>query len=283
MQTLRRLLIDSWTRFNEHGDVLAAGMSFYALLSVAPLIVIATTVAGWVFGQQSARTALLSELARLGSADLQTTALKLIDAANSGGGRVATIVASVALLIAASRLFIQVQDALNLIWGVTIRPAASTREALSRLLHKRLLSFVMVLGCGALLLVAIVMQAVTMALGSATESLFGSNALTSALAFTVQTGVTFALGGVAFTILFRVLPDVRLGWSQVWVGGMLTSALMLLGTWLLGLYLSHVAPAWLQGAIGSLAVFMIWTYYQAQVFLFGAALTRAWPARGVTR
>ncbi len=279
MRALRRVLIDSWTRFNEHGDVLAAGMSFYALLSVAPLIVIATTLAGWVFGRESARAALLAELGRLGNADLQNTARKLIAAANAGGGRVAAIVAGFALLIAASRLFIQVQDALNLIWGVTIRPAASTREALSRLLHKRLLSFVMVVGCGALLLVAIVVQGVATALGSATEGLLGTNSVTSALAFVAQTGVTFVLGAVAFTILYRVLPDVRLGWSHVWVGGMLTSALMLLGTWLLGLYLSLVAPAWLQGAIGSVAVFMVWTYYQAQVFLFGAALTRAWSAR----
>jgi membrane protein len=273
------LLKETFGRFTEYGDLLAAGMSFYALLSMGPLLVIAVTVTGWLLGQHSARETALSMLNRATSPAVQDSAHALLDAAGKGSGKVAAVLAALMLLWAASRLFLQVQDALNLLWGVRVSAASSTHRAVTRVAVKRLVSFAMVLACGALLLATIVLQTATVALGQFLDALLDVHIFTSAFALVQESVLSIALSCVVFALVYRVLPDVRLRWRDVWVGALLTSTLMLAGTWLLGLYLWQVAPAQLEGAIGTVAVFMLWTYYQAQVFLLGAAFTRAWSCR----
>jgi len=265
----------TWTRYSEHGDLLAAAISFYALLSVAPLAVIAVGVAGAAFGRSEARAQLISGLRSATNADVAQTMNTLLDAAQKTGAKLAAVIALVMLFWAASRFFLQIQEAINLIWGVRVSQS-SRRELIRRLALKRLLSFAMVLGCGALLLGTLALHAVLAALQNAMAHLI---ALPAPLVALQDLLVTWGLLTALFAGIYRMLPDVSIRWADVWVGAALTALLMLLGTWLLGLYLGRIAPSWLQGAIGSLAVFMVWTNYLTQIFLFGVAFTRTWSCR----
>jgi membrane protein len=267
-------IIDTWERFDRHGDLLAAAISFYTLLSLAPLIVIAISVASLIVDRAEARGTLLKGLSDLTSPQLAETLGQLTDAIAQQEGGLAPILAAVMLLWAASRLFLQIQEALNLIWGVRTKDAESAREMVGRLVSKRLVSFAMVIGCGALLLSMLIAQALLATLGDAVERLVGISAISVSpwLFF-------FGLSTVLFAMVYRVLPDAEVRWRDVWVGAGVTAVLVLGGTALLGLYLTRIAPAWLQGAAGSLAAFMLWAYYLAQVFLLGASFTRTWSAR----
>lgn len=267
-------IIDTWERFDRHGDLLAAAISFYTLLSLAPLVVIAVAVASLIIDRGEARARLLAGVRDLTSPELTETVAQLTDGAHQQGTGLAALLASVMLLWAASRLFLQIQEALNLIWGVRTKDAESTREMIWRLVTKRLISFAMVIGCGALLLSTLIAQALLATLGDAIERYLGLGSIT------VSPWIFFfGLSFVLFATVYRVLPDARVRWRDVWVGAAATSVLLLGGTALLGLYLTRIAPAWLQGAAGSLAAFLLWAYYLAQVFLLGASFTRTWSVR----
>jgi membrane protein len=266
-------IIETWERFDRHGDLLAAAISFYTLLSLAPLVVIAIHVASLLVDRAEARGTLLNGMSDLTSPELAATVGQLTDAVDRQGGGVAAILAGVMLLWAASRLFLQIQEALNLIWGVRTKDSASVGEAVKRFVTKRLVSFAMVLACGALLLSMLIAQAVLATVGDAVERWLGGTITISPWLFLL--GVSY----VMIAMVFRVLPDAKVRWRDVWVGSAVTTVLVLAGTALLGLYLTRIAPAWLQGAAGSLAAFMLWAYYLAQVFLLGASFTRTWSAR----
>jgi len=153
-------------------------------------------------------------------------------------------------------------------------PAASTRQRVQRLIVKRLVSFAMVLACGVLLLSMLIVQAVLAVIGAA-----ASRALGVELAVVAPPIVFLLLLTLLLALIYRVLPDAEIHFADVWVGATTTALLVLAGTWLLGLYLTKIAPGWLQGAAGALAAFMVWIYYLAHVFLLGAAFTRTWAVR----
>ena len=218
---------------------------------------------------------------------MAATVLGLMDAAKPGSGPLATLLAGLVLLWAASRVFLQLQQALNLMWGVRVVTASSARELLRRVAYKRVISFAMVLACGALLLVTLLVQTAFSAVGGLFQRLaahvMDTGMVSGALLLAQQLALSLALLTALFAMIYRVLPDVRLHWSDVGAGAALTAVLVLAGTWVLGLFLAYIAPRWLQGAIGSVAAFMLWTYYLAQVFLLGAAFTRAWAGRAGAR
>lgn len=279
MKRLFALLRDTWNRYSDdHGDLLAAAVAFYSLLSLAPVVVIAITVASIVFDREQVRAAVLRQLGGVASPDIARVLVRLLDAAERSGGRVAAVIALVMLLWAASRLFLQLQEALNVIWGVRVAPA-STREMIRRTAGKRLVSFAMVLGSGALLLALLGLQALMTGVGDLVTRFVHVEALIAALRSVQQIGVSLVVLTLLCALIYRVLPDVRIRWRDVLVGSAITALLVLGGTALFGLYLSRVAPAWLQGAAGSVALFMVWMYYLAQVFLIGAAFTRTWALR----
>jgi membrane protein len=269
-----RLASDTWERFSAHGDMLAASISFFALLSLAPLAVIAVWVASLIIDRTYIQSVLVTRLEAVTSTEIAGVIVRLMDAAERQSSGVGAVIAGLLLLLAASRLFLQIEDALNLIWRVEDTSSAGARALVRRVLSKRLVSFAMVLGCGGLLLSALIAQALFTYAGDTLERLFGWQATLPSTLF--QPLLLWTCLFVACALVYRVLPDVRIRWRDVAIGALLTSALVLAGTALLGLYLTRIAPAWLQGAAGALAAFMLWVYYLAQVFLLGAAFTRAW-------
>jgi membrane protein len=241
--------------------------------------VITVGVAGLIFDEQRARESLFAGLQQVASPDVVKLVRHMLEVSAQSPTSLATVLATVFLFWAASRLFIQVQEALNLIWGVRVPDSESVLDFVRHFAIKRVISLAMVLGCGALLLASLFLQTLVSALGSFALRLVGAETLPAPVVVLEQLGLAYLLLATLFTIIYRVLPDARVRWADVWVGGLLTAAMTLLGTWLLGSYFTHVAPAWLQGAIGSVAAFVLWTYYLAQVFYLGAAFTREWSER----
>ena len=265
-----RVLRDTWRRFGAQGDTLAAATSFFTLLSLAPLLVISVGVASLAFSEAQARADLLHDVRRASSAEVVRMVEGLLDTAKQQDGTLATVLATCLLLWSASRLFGQIQEALNALWGVRVRPHG-LREHIQLFAIKHLISLAMVLGCGGLLLTSLLAHTVLSALGALR--------VRSALVSLQETGLSWVLLAVLFAVIYRVLPDARVRWGDVWLGALLTAATTLGGTWLLGLYFTRIAPLRLQGAVGSAAAFILWTYYLAHAFLLGASLTCAWAGR----
>jgi membrane protein len=191
----------------------------------------------------------------------------------SGTSVIATVIGFVILLFGASGVFYELQDALNNIWKVTPKPG----RGWITIIRERFLSFAAVLGTGFLLLISLIINAGLSAAGAFLNSrdLPGGFFLWQAL----NSLISFALIAWLFALIFKLLPDVRLGWGDVWHGAVLTAFLFSLGKYLIGLYLGQSTTASVFGATASLVVILIWVYYSAQILLFGAEFTRIYAER----
>jgi len=247
---------------------LGAALAFYTTFSLAPLVLIAIAVAGLVFGKEAAQEQLFEQLRDLLGKEASTAVQSMIaHAGDSSSGILALAIGAGTLLLAAAGLFGQLQDALNTIWGVQPRPGRPIRT----LMKNRLLTFLMVLWTAFVLLASLIISAAL----AAFKSQFGdlqSGTVGQLFHFVVSFGVCMAL----FAMIYRFLPDVVITWKDVWLGAAITSLLFTVGKVLIGLYLGHSAVASTYGAAGSLVVLLLWFYYSAQIFLFGAELTKAY-------
>ena len=191
----------------------------------------------------------------------------------SGSGTTATIISLALLLFAATGLFSQLQDALDIIWEVQPNPAQG-----AGVLKDRFWSFVMVLAIGAMLLCLLVAHAVVLAVGRFVDAsqIPGSLHVWHAL----DLAISFVFLTLLMALIYQVLPDVRIAWRDVWVGAGLTALLFLLGNYLIGLYLSRSTIASAYGAAGSFVVILLWVYYASQALLFGAEFTQVYAKRG---
>jgi membrane protein len=271
---------------------LAAALAFYTILSVAPLLVIVTAVAGLVFDEDVASGKLVDEMRGLmGDAGAEVVQTTIEHADRPKAGLFATIVGIATLLFGASGVFGELQGALNAIWNV--QPKAG--RGIWGTIRHRFLSFGMVLVVGFLLLVTLV---ITTALSAAGGYLSGMVPGLPTLMHVLNFVLSFAVVTVLFALIFKFLPDARIAWRDVWFGAVVTAALFTLGKYLIGLYLGKAAPGSAFGAAGSVVAFVVWVYYSGLIVFFGAELTQvtarhagrkivpaenAVPARPVTR
>lgn len=248
-----------------------ASLSYYTLFSIAPLLVIAVAIAGFIFGERAATGQLAEEMQQTVGPQVATTLQDILKNANRPQtGGIAIVISLVILLFGASNVFNELQSALDAIWGV--EPAKS--GGVLNLIKERFLSFSMVLGVCFLLLVSLIISTVLSALTRfwSPETLPGGTYLWQGLNLLISLGVLTLL----FAMIYKVLPDVHLTWRNVGVGALVTALLFTLGKFLLGLYLGMSSPASAFGAAGSLAVVLVWVYYSAQIVLLGAAFTRVY-------
>lgn len=249
---------------------LAASLSFYTLLSLAPLLIIAIAVAGFFFGPDAVRGELVGSLTSLvGQEGGKTIETALANASKPSDNILATIVGVGLLLFGASGVFAELQASLNTIWEVKAKP----NRGILLMLKDRFISFAMVLVIGFLLLVSLVVTAV---LNAASELLAARYEFWVIIGQAVNQLVSFAVITVLFGLIFKVLPDVKLKWRDVLVGAMVTSALFTVGKYLIGLYLGHSTVASVYGAAGSVVVILVWSYYSAALLMFGAEVTQAY-------
>ncbi|HEV8253985.1 MAG TPA: YihY/virulence factor BrkB family protein [Vicinamibacteria bacterium] len=252
---------------------LGAALSYYTIFSLAPLLLIAIAIAGLVFGEQAARGQIVAEIGGLlGRTGAEAIQAMLENAREPGSGLVAAVIGAVMLLVGASGAFAELRGALNVVWEAPPPP----RRGLLGAVRERLASFAMVLVLGFLLLVSLLISAALTAVGSFAEGhlpggLLALRSLNGVLSFAVVT--------VLFAMIFKLLPDVKVAWRDVWAGALMTAALFALGKWALGLYLGKKAVGSAFGAAGSLVAILVWVYYAAQILFFGAELTQVYAKR----
>ncbi len=266
--TILKETVTDW--LDDKAARLAAALAFYTLLSLAPLLVLAVSVAGLVFGEDAARGEVASQLSGLlgvqGAEAIQTV---LANAKSPTSGILGTIVGLAVLLFGASGVFGELQGALDLIWEVEPKPGRGVKG----FLRDRFFSFTLVLGVGFLLLVSLVLSAMLAVMGAFLSShLPGGEALWQVVNF----GISIAVMTVLFALIFKVVPDVKIEWRDVWIGALATAALFTLGKFAIGLYLGRSSVGSPFGAAGSVVVLVVWVYYSTQILFFGAEFTQVY-------
>ena len=272
---LVKAAVSEWTE--DKVPRLGAALAFYSVLSLAPLLLIAIAIAGLVFGAEAAQGQLVGQIRSLvGTEGGRAIEAMLANAPKHGAGVVATVVGLATLLYGASGVFGQLQDALNTIWEVEPKPG----RGLWGFVRDRFLSFTMVLGTGFLLLVSLVLST---ALAAAGKYLGGFLPDWAPALQALDLAVTFAVITLLFAMIFKYLPDVEIAWGDVWLGGVSTAALFLVGKFAIGLYLGRSGIGSAYGAAGSFVVLLVWINYSAQILFFGAEFTQVYAKRHGSR
>jgi membrane protein len=256
---------------------MGAAVAFYTLFSMAPLLLLAIAIAGFVIGSDVARDLLVNQLTSLMGEKGAGAIQSVLEAADDRTEDVfAAAVSLVTLVIGASTVFGELRRDLDRIWRHEPPPS----KGLWHFMRSRVLSAGMVMTIGFLSMVSLVVSAAVSAMGSMWVGGFpGATTLLHVLEFIGS----FAIFTGLFAMIYRILPSVRIAWSDVWIGGAVTSLLFWIGKFLIGLYLGKSAIASPFGAAGSLVVVIVWVYYSAQIFFLGAEFTRAYALRHGSR
>lgn len=259
----------------DRGELVAAGLAFYTLLSLAPLVIIAVAIAGAVLGRGAARREAFELIGQtMGAAAASTIDEWVQEAASSGG--LASVVGFVLVLYTASRLGEQLREALNQVWNVDAKLARGFRATVRDYVSRRLFAFLLVLASGPLLLAVFASRALLFGLNRA---VFGSTPLEGVLVQVTQVLFSLVLVWAISAVVFKVVPDTRVGWRAVTRGAALTSLLFNLGNVAVGLYLGRASVAEAYGAAGSVIVVLLWLYFSAQMFIYGAEVTQVYARR----
>ena len=269
-----RLLKETFKEWqDDNASRLAAALSYYTIFSLAPLLIIAIAIAGAVFGDDAASGEIVRQIEGLGgSAGAEVIQTALQNAQKPDTRNFASIISIAVLLFGASNVFAQIQDALNTIWEVEPKPGRSILQTL----RNRFLSFAMVGGVGFLLMVSLILNAVLAGMVNYFGSLIpGFDFLWQFANFAISFGVITIL----FALIYKVMPDVKIAWNDVWIGSAMTSLLFVIGKSILGLYLGNGSFGSAYGAAGSLIVLLALINYAAQIIFFGAEFTQVYASK----
>jgi membrane protein len=274
---IKALVSESFDEWSRHkAPRLGAALAFYTLLSLTPLLLVVVSIVGLVFGHQAAERGIIQQVQMLiGAPGAKAIQAVLQGSRNTAHGIITTVVGVVTLFFGASGVLIELRDALNTIWEVPT-PALAGWGKITGFLKQRLFSFAIVLAIGFLLVVSLAVSAWIAALGALSASIVPGeeillNVVNALVSFFVITGL--------FAAIYKIMPDVRIEWRDVMLGGAATSLLFTIGKFLLGLYLGKASIASTYGAAASIVVLVIWVYYSGQIFFFGAELTRIFANR----
>jgi membrane protein len=258
----------------DRAPTMGAALAYYTLFSMAPLLLIAISVAGAVFGIDAARGEILAQLRTLLGEDGAAAVAALLDGVRrSGQSTLGTVFGAGLLFIGATTVFAELQDSLDHIWRVDTPRRGGT---VWQWLRARLLSFGLVLGVGFLLMVSLAVSAALAAWARWWAPAFGSS---EGLLLWVNHGLSFLLTTLLFAAIYKWMPHARIGWRDVALGSALTAALFTLGKALIGWYIGTSGVASGFGAASAIVALLVWVYGSAQVFLFGAEVTWIYAQR----
>lgn len=268
------MTVTSWSR--DYAASMGAALAFYTMFSIAPLLLIVIAVAGYFFGAQAARGEILGQLSGLMGAEGARAIEGLIASASEPTHRSAAAgLGVVVFLIGATSVFNELQDSLNRIWRVDRRTA---KGGFFSLVRSRMLSFGMIMAIAFLLIVSLLVSAGL----SAFAKLWGPASLEwEFLAQFLNVVLSFILITAMFALIYKIIPQRPIRWRDVWVGAATTAMLFTIGKQLIGIYLGRSSTVTAFGAIGSLAVCLLWVYYSAQIFLLGAEFTYIYSTSGL--
>jgi membrane protein len=276
---MKDIVIQATRGWIEHeASTMGAALAFYTVFSFAPILIIAIGVLGLVIGGNTVRADLLPQLQNLlgnsGASALET----LLSSLNfMGKSTAATAIGVGTLLVGASTVFVELQTSLDRIWGVPKRKRA---RGVWRLVRSRILSLGLVFAVGFLLMVSLMVSTILAAVGIWLASYMGE---WHALLLAIDVCLSVIIATALFALLYRYLPQQRLDWSDVWVGAAVTAILFNVGKFAIGYFLGKSAFSSVYGAAGALLVLLLWTYYSAQIFLFGAEITKSYTVIRDTR
>jgi membrane protein len=249
----------------------AGALGFYTLFSMAPLLIILITIVGAIYGEQAARGEITTQIeALLGRQAAEAVTEAVRRSRTEEAGLLPTFLGIGALLFGATTVFAQMQNSLNQFWGVRAKPS---RSGLMVFFWARLVSLSLVLILGFLLLVSF---AATLAISALVEYAQDRIPIPTALVTAIDLVTSLGVATLLFATIFKVLPDVRLQWHDMWRGAFFTALLFVTGQYLISAYLTNAAPGSPYGAAGALVLILLWVYYSALILFLGAAYTRAW-------
>ena len=259
--------------YEDRAPRLGAALAFYTVFALAPALIVIIALAALLLGKEAAQGQILKEVQNLiGPAGAQAIQAAIDSARSAGGSLLATGLGVLTLLFGLWGVFGELQDALNTIWGVTAKPGRGVIGAIKQ----RFWSFTMVVGIGFLLLVSLAASAWLAAVGKFFAEM---SPLPVAVMETANALLSFVIITLMFTVIYKLLPDVRITWGNVWVGAAVTALLFTIGKSVIGFYLGRSTVASVYGAAGSLVVILLWIYYSAQVVFFGAEFTKVYSRR----
>jgi membrane protein len=265
------ILKETWKDFGEDECAArAAALAYSTIFALPPLLILIVIIAGKIWGADQVQHALETQFTGLVGADASQQIHDMIAHGQNSKGRgvVASVLGVLGLLIGATGAFMALQDALNHAWEVKPDPK---RGGVKNLLFRRLLSLGMVLGLGFLVAVSLALSA---GVAAVTSSLTGPG--TSTIAYLLDLVTSVVVLGALFAALLKFLPDARIAWRSVWIGGFVTAVLFVIGKFAIGLYLGHAKPGDSFGAASVFAVILVWIYYAGIILLLGAEFTQAW-------
>lgn len=274
------LIRQAWNGFSaDNAFRLSAALAYYTALSLSPLLLMVISIAGLVFGEAAARGQVEHQIQDLvGQQGAEAVQTMLAHSSSIGGNVVAIVVGVVVLVVGATGVFAQLQDALNTVWNVD--PKKTSAGGLWGMLKSRLLSFALVCGLAFLLLVSLVLNALVSGLSAELHRWIpGAATLVEVLNILLSALLTLVL----FAMIFKVLPDVELDWSDVWIGAGITTVLFTLGKYGIGIYLGQASVGSAYGAAGSFVVLLTWLYYSSAIMLFGAEFTQVYATQHGSR
>jgi membrane protein len=273
-----RVLKNLWFLVRESGKEwtadkaprLGAALSYYTVFSLAPVLLLVISVMGLFLGREAAQGQIVDELGTLlGKDGAQVVQMAIAKAGERKASVVATVIGFFTLLLGATGVMVELQGALNQVWKVIPKPGQSWKT----FIRGRLLSLALVLSFGFVLLVSLVLSAGLSAMGHWMVNVMPG---WTVLAYVLNWLVSILVIALFMALIFKVLPDAKVAWRDVWVGAVVTAVLFQLGKYGIGLYIAKGSVASTFGAAGSLAVLLVWVYYSSQIILFGAEFTRAY-------
>ena len=271
LRKVGRLLKETGQEWQEDkASRIAAALAYYTVFSISPLLVIAIAIAGAFFGQQTAQEQITAQLTQLVGEDVVKPILITLNNISQPEIRgTASLISIAVLIIGASGIFAQLQDALNTVWNVKPQPG----QGIMPFIRRRVSSFFMVLAIGFLLILSLIISTIISTLSRyRVDFLPGSTILWENIDFVVSLGLITFL----FCLMFKYVPDAKIAWKDVIVGSVITALLFIFGKFLLGLYISQGSLGSAYGAAGSLIVLLAWIYYSAQIILLGAEFTHVY-------
>jgi len=267
---LLSLTVNDW--YEDRAQRMGAAVAYYTIFALTPGLVIAMALTGFLVGP-SAEASIIDEFRELiGERGAQALEATMRSARATSPGAAGLGLALATLILGLWGVFGELQDGLNTIWDVAPRPGRRIRE----IVLARFWSFVVVVSTGFVLLLSLVITAWLFAVGTFLSHLLPASAFALEAINSVISAVVLT---AAFALIFKLLPDVKVAWRDVWVGAAVTALLFIVGTFLIGLYLGTSAVGSAYGAAGSLVIIVVWVYYSAQILLFGAEFTKVWTKR----
>ncbi len=286
---LTQEIVEQWSQ--DDAPRLSASLAYYTILSSAPLLVISIALADRVFGQDAVQGQLAWEIQTLVGGDAaQAIQAAVRGAHHPSSGLIATLLSIVTLAVGASSVVVELHSALNLIWGISDPDAGNWLGNLLGFVKQRFYSSLVVIGAGCLLLVSLIASVFITTIGEFFQSLLPTSEWVLHLA---AFAVSFIVVTLLFAAIYKLLPDVHLRWSDVFIGASVTSLLFTIGKQLLAIYLGRVGFQSTYGAAWTVVIILVWVYYSAQLFFLGAEFTKVYarnygshkaaPVPGVTK